>query len=122
MLYADDDTDNVHDKNVADLEAKIQREADKSTDWVKDNRIWCSGAKTKLPVIGTAQLRRSKGVEENSNIEIRVCGANVIDTKSEHIYGHTVNNELTWSDYLHCEQWRTEDNHIGLILQLSQRV
>ena len=37
VLYADDNTDNVHDKNVADLEAKIQCEADKSTDWVKDN-------------------------------------------------------------------------------------
>ena len=84
VLYADDDTDNVRDKNVADLEAKIQREADRSTDWVKDNRMVCSGAKTKLLVIGTAQLRRSKGVGENSNIEIRVCGANVKDTKRKH--------------------------------------
>ena len=46
--------------------------------------MWCSGAKTKLLVIGTAQLRRSKGVGENSNIEIRVCGANVKDTKRKH--------------------------------------
>ena len=47
VLYADDDTDNVHDKNVTELRAKIQREADRSTEWVADNRMVCSGAKTK---------------------------------------------------------------------------
>ena len=59
VLYADDDTDNVHGKEVEELREKIQREADRSTDWVSDNRMVCSGSKTKLLVIGTAQLRNS---------------------------------------------------------------
>ena len=29
---------NVHAKDVEELKAKIQREADRSTDWVSDNR------------------------------------------------------------------------------------
>ena len=122
VLYADDDTDNVADKNIEELAAKIQREADRSTDWVQDNRMVCSGSKTKLLVIGTAQLRQALHVGEHSNIEINVCGSRVKDTRSERLLGLTVNNKMTWSDYLQGERWRTENNQVGLIPQLSQRV
>ena len=122
VLYADDDTDNVHAKDVEELKAKIQREADRSTDWVSDNRMVCSGSKTKLLVIGTTQLRNSLLNGDNLNIEINVCNTIVKDTQSERLLGLTVNNRMTWSDYLHGEQWRTEDNCIGLIPQLNQRV
>ena len=120
VLYADDDTDNVHDRDVEELQAKIQREADRSTEWVRDNRMVCSGSKTKLLVIGTAQLRNSL-LGENK-IQINVCGSNILDTKSERLLGLTVNNRLTWSDYLHGEKWRPEENTVGLIPQLNQRV
>ena len=73
ILYADDDTDNVHDKDVVELQAKIQREADRSTEWVTDNRMVCSGSKTKLLVIGTAQRRKS--LLNGNNMEINVCGS-----------------------------------------------
>ena len=33
VIYADDDTDNVSDKNLQNLQAKIQREANLSTNW-----------------------------------------------------------------------------------------
>ena len=122
VLYADHDTDNVHAKDVEELKAKIQREADRSTDWVSDNRMVCSGSKTKLLVIGTTQLRNSLLNGDNLNIEINVCNTIVKDTQSERLLGLTVNNRMTWSDYLHGEQWRTEDNCIGLIPQLNQRV
>ena len=58
----------------------------------------------------------------NSNIEINVCGSTIRDTKSERLLGLTVNNEMTWTEYLHGEKWRTEDNCPGLIPQLNQRV
>ena len=96
VLYADDDTDNVHDKNVSELRAKIQREADRSTEWVAENHMVCSGQKTKLLVIGTTQLRKILRVGEHSAIEIKVCGSSVKDTKSERLLGLTVNNQLTW--------------------------
>ena len=48
VLYADDDTDNVSDINPLALQQKLQVEADLSTSWVRDNKLVCSGHKTKL--------------------------------------------------------------------------
>ena len=59
VLYADDDTGNVADKNVEELEVKIPR----PTEWVEDNRMGCSGL-----VIGTAQLRQALRVGDHSPI------------------------------------------------------
>ena len=70
VLYADDNTGHVRAKNSEDLVRKIQQQADKSTDWVKDNRMVCSGEKTKMLIIGTSEQKRNI-VEED--IEIRVC-------------------------------------------------
>ena len=120
VLYADDDTANVSSCSKIDLEIKLQREANRSTDWVKDNRMVCSGSKTKLLVIGTSQLRRS--LLAGTNISVNVCGSTIRDTESEQLLGITVNNDLTWSAHLHGEKWRTSGNHNGLISQLSQRV
>ena len=94
VLYADDDTDNVHAKDVEELKAKIQREADRSTDWVNDNRMVCSGSKTKVLVIGTTQLRNSLLNGNNLNIEINFCNTIVKDTQSERLLGSTVNNRM----------------------------
>ena len=80
----------------------------------------CSGSKTKLLIIGTSHLRRS--LLHGGTISINVCGSTVQDSKSERLLGLTVNNQLTWSEYLHGEKWRDEDNAIGLIPQLNQRV
>ena len=52
ILYADDDTDNVSDSDMDILQSKIQMEANKSTSWVKDNKLFCSGSKTKLYLLG----------------------------------------------------------------------
>ena len=53
VLYADDDTDNVSHSNPDILEQMIQEEANKSTAWVHDNKLVCSGSKSKLLIIGT---------------------------------------------------------------------
>ena len=60
VLYADDDTDVAHHSDPEVLQEMIQREADRSTDWVRDNKMVCAGDKTKLLVVGTRQLRESK--------------------------------------------------------------
>ena len=120
ILYADDNTINVHSDNIHQLKAKIQREADRSTEWVNDNRMVCSGSKTKLLLLGTAQLRRNllNGVD----FAIKVCDNIVKESQSERLLGLIVNNQLTWSDYLNGEKWRESNNFVGLIPQLSQRV
>ena len=60
ILYADDDTDTVQDEDPKELTEKIQREADRSTDWVADNRMVCAGDKTKLLVICTTMVYRRR--------------------------------------------------------------
>ena len=66
MLYADDDTDVASHSDPEILQQIIQREADRSTDWVRDNKMVCAGDKTKLLVVGTRQLRESKLVSQRT--------------------------------------------------------
>ena len=49
-------------------------------------------------------------------------GKTIVETKSEKLLGVVVNNELTWKEQLYGEKWREDQNNIGLIPQLSQRV
>ena len=119
IIYADDDTEVAHDGDPTELKEKIQREADRSTDWVSDNKMVCAGNKTKLIVIATDQMRRSRF--KNQKMKITVCDATIEDTKSEKLLGLTINNKLTWKEYLYGETWRSENNARGLISQLSQR-
>ena len=69
VIYADDDTDNVSDNNPLTLQQKIQREANLSTSWVRDNKLVCSGSKTKLLIVGTKELRRSNSQKETSQLK-----------------------------------------------------
>ena len=78
----------------------------------------CAGSKTKLIVIATEQLRRNRF--KNKKMTIIVCDAIVEDSKSEKLLGLTVNNSLTWRDYLYGETWRPENYSKYLISQLSQ--
>ena len=94
ILYADDDTNLVSSGDPDDLEEKVQREADRAVDWVKDNRMVCAGNKTKLLVIGTSQLRRSKLEKVNRVLHVNVAGAVIEETKSEKLLGIIVNNDL----------------------------
>ena len=47
ILYADDDTSNVSDKDPEVLEVKLQAKATAASQWIQDNRMICSGEKTK---------------------------------------------------------------------------
>ena len=116
VIYADDDTDTVSDTNPENLQAKIQREADLSTAWVKDNRLVCSGSKTKLLVVGTKEMRKSKLTNENKLIEIEVDRHKVSESKSEMLLGLLINNTMTWESHLYGN-----NEYKGLIPKLSQR-
>ena len=114
VLYADDDTDIVSDPDPDILEQKIQQEANRSTAWVHDNKLICSGSKTKLIIAGTKELRKSKLISKNKVIKINVAGHEV--TESERLLGLIVNNTMTWEHHLYGN---TE--HKGLVSKLSQR-
>ena len=116
VLYADDDTDNVRDEDPLALQAKIQKEANLSADWVTDNKLVCSGEKTKLLVISTAELRQSRMTSKNISLKITVAGHEVMESTSEKLLGMIVNNKLTWHDHLYGNE-----QHPGLVTKLSQR-
>ena len=69
-----------------------------STDWVHDNKLVCSGSKTRLLVIGTKELRRSK---LNAKMGIRVAGHYVEETQSEKLLGLMINSTMTWHNHIH---------------------
>ena len=96
-MYADDDTDVVADKDTKVLEEKIQREANRSVDWVVDNRMVCAGDKTKLLVIGTSKLRSKKF--KNKKLTVDVCGNTIEESHSEKLLGLIINNNLSWNDH-----------------------
>ena len=116
VLYADDDTDNVSDSDPENLQRKIQSVANKSTSWVKDNKLVCSGSKTKLLVIGTKEIRKSKLISQNKVIKISVAGHEVVESTSERLLGLIINNTLTWEHHLFGNE-----EHKGLIAKFSQR-
>ena len=116
VLYADDDTDNVSDSHPRALEQKIQLEADLSTSWVRDNKLVCSGSKTKLLVIGTRELRRKRLESQNVKLQVNVAGHRIEESSSEKLLGLIINNTMTWQDHLHGNK-----ENKGLLSKLSQR-
>ena len=122
ILYADDDSDIVSDKEPDNLERRIQQKADKSTEWYHDNGMVCSGDKTKLLVMGTRELRSKKLTSKGKTIEINVCGKTVKESKSERLLGLTIQNDLCWTIHLHGNGLTGDKKTIGLLGQLSQRL
>ena len=116
ILYADDDTDNISHSDPDTLQQMIQQEADKSTSWVQDNKLVCSGSKTKLLIVGTKELRRSKLTNQNKVIQINVDGHEVKESTCEPLLGLIVNNTMTWENHLYGNS-----EHKGLVSKLSQR-
>ena len=120
-MFVDDDTDCVSDGEERNLMEKIQREADNSCDWLKDNRMCVAGEKSKLLIVGTRELKRIQLGE--SIRKIKVDGKEVNETKSEKLFGVIVNNNMTWTEHLYGEKWREDgEKNQGLIPQLSQRL
>ena len=116
VVYADDNTPITSHKDPDVLEVKVQHIADNTTQWITDNKLACSGEKTKLLVVGTAANRRIKLSEKNKVISVNVCGDKVEETKAEKILGVVVNNTATWSNHIHG------NDKPGLLSQLSKRV
>ena len=121
ILYADDDTSNVNDKDPEVLEVKMQAKANAATQWIQDNRMICSGEKTKLLVVGTKELRAAKLIDERA-LSIEVCDQKIVETKDEKLLGVIMSNNLTWSTHLYGNKLQGKDKLVGLIPQLSQRV
>ena len=122
VLFVDDDMDNVTDADPDILENKLQIQANKSTEWVRDNNMVCAGEKTKLLVISTKELRQNKLTPNNKEIKVNVCGESIEETTDEKLLGIVISNDLTWKTYLYGNNKTGSDKIIGLLSKLSQRV
>ena len=122
ILYADDDTSNVSDKDPHVLEEKLQAKADSATQWIADNKMICSGEKTKLLVVGTRELRATRLVNISRKLTVKVCGQEIIESDDEKLLGITISNNLTWHTHLYGNNLQGKDKLVGLVPQLSQRV
>ena len=120
MLYADEDTEHSRDKDPDQLVVKIQFEADCATTWVADNKLVCSGGKTKLLIVTTTAMRLTRLV--GRKLQISVCGAPVIESECEKIIGILANNKLTWFHHLYGDKSDPNKPQPGLIPLLAKRV
>ena len=82
-MYADDDTENISDKDPDNLEVKLQEKANASTQWIADNMMACSGDKTKLLIVGTREMRHSKLTSKGKSIQVEVCGKVIKESSDE---------------------------------------
>ena len=119
ILYADDDTSNLADQDPEILEMKLQEKANSATAWIQDNKMICSGEKTKLLVVATRELRAAR---LDRKLEVKVGGKNVVESKDEKLLGIIMSNDLTWHTHLYGNQLKGKERIVGLIPQLSQRV
>ena len=117
VLYADDDTDNISAPSIDILQRRVQREADLSTSWVRDNNLVCAPDKTKLMVMNPpGQINR----ENDQLLEIQVCGMTVSETTNEKLLGIGISSNMTWHNYLFGIQGNKD--FPGLIKKLKQRI
>ena len=98
VMFVDDDTDCVSHEDPIKLTESIQREADLSCQWLKDNRMCVAGQKSKLLVMGTKSIRNVN--LRDREITILVDGQLIRESKSEKLLGVVINNEMTWKGHL----------------------
>ena len=96
---------------------KIQNDGDTVVSWFEKNDMVCSSDKTKLLIIGTKRNRINKLENNNTKLNINICGEQKEESESEKLLGVIVNNILTWKDHIYGN-----DENPGLLKQLSKRI
>ena len=87
--------------------------------WLKDNQLCVSGQKSKLIVVATNQLRRSKIPYK---ISIEIDGKEVNETNSERILGVVVSNDFSWKGHVYGEETGSESrNYQKTVIQNEER-
>ena len=85
-------------QNPEDLVEKLQREVNNCVNWLKDNRLCVAGDKSKILIVSTKQLRRTR---LRNKLAIVVDQDIIEETNSEKLLGVVVNNNLTWKEHLY---------------------
>ena len=80
VVYVDDDSDVVHEKDPEALRDLIESEACNSASWLRDNRLCVAADKSKLLIIGSKQLKAAKEICEK---QIEVEGQVIKESRGE---------------------------------------
>ena len=81
IMYADDDTEVVADADPDSLQEKLQIQADSASTWIQENKMLCSGEKTKLLIVATKEQRNIK--LSGKQFRINVGNITIEETNSE---------------------------------------
>ena len=68
------------------------------------------------------ELRRTRLTENDTNIQVNVCGEIIDESTDEKLLGVTISNNLSWKTYLYGNGKTGDEKLVGLTTQLSQRV
>ena len=101
---------------------KLQIKANWATQWIQDNKMICSGDKTKLLVVATKELRAARLENIDKKLVVKVGDKNVVESKDDKLLGMIMSNDLTWHTNLYGNKLKGKDKLVGLVPQLSQRV
>ena len=118
ILYADDSTEIVVEEDPELLEAKLQMQATSSTQWIRDNKMLCSGDKTNLLIVCNRETRDSKINSVNKHFTIEVCGETIEETSNEKLLGVIMSSNMSWNTHLYGNNETGKDKIQGLIPQL----
>ena len=121
VLYADDTTEVISDKDPEALENRLQQKANDSTQWIRDNCMLCSGDKTKL-LIACTRDKKQKLKELNKTFTVEVCGKVIEESSDEKLLGIVMSGNMLWTTHLYGNNKTGKEKIQGLIPQLSQRV
>ena len=122
VLYADDATDVIVDEDPIILEEKLQMKANNSTNWINDNKMFCSSEKTKLMVISTKEMRDKKLTSKGKEITVNIGGKIITESEEENLLGMTIQNNLKFKTYINGNNKKGDDKVPGLLSKLSQRI
>ena len=115
VIYVDDDSDCVREKEQAALKEKIEQEAGNSAQWLRANRLCVAGEKSKLLILGTSELKISRMT--NAEVKIMVDCKEIVESISEKLLVVVMKNQLSWKNHLYGDK-----DNIGLIPHLSKRL
>ena len=87
-----------------------------------DNCMVCSGEKTKLLIVTSQEIRRSRLEPAGKQLQVEVCGKTVVESDDEKLLGIIVSKDLRWKTHLYGNNKTGDDKIKGLIPKLAQRV
>ena len=113
-MYADDSAITVMGDSTAEIQEKLEANAQKITQWLEDNYLMLAPEKSELMIVSNR-----KRAQQIQNIEIQVDGKVIKQKQQIKLLGITLDSNLRFNTYINGDS-KTGEN--GLIKSLSNRL